>query len=205
MKTKSRRGKRRTGRPSQEIGVARSDILRAALAVFALRGLEGASMREIARNAKVDPALLYHYFKGKEDLFLSAVRVRLQPPSPSAIPANESQDERAARLIRTFFERWGDGSKSQAFVALVASTSASPRMARLVRNLFVSDLFPHVAKRLGRSNADIQAGLVASQLIGLGVIRNVLALEPLAGMPLADFARLAAPAVAVALRAPTVL
>jgi AcrR family transcriptional regulator len=194
------RGKRRKGRPLKNAGVARSDILRAALEVFAQRGLEGASLREIARKAKVDPALPHHYFDGKVDLFLSAVRMRLQPPSPGSVPPDETENQRAARLIRTFFERWGDGSTAQPFRALIASTAASPAVARLVQKLFVSQLFPYVAKRLGRSNADRQAGLVAAQLIGLGVIRNVLALEPLASMPLEEFSLLTAPGVAAALR-----
>lgn len=44
----------------------RLHLLDAALRVFARKGYEGASVREIAAEAEVAPALLYHYFPGKE-------------------------------------------------------------------------------------------------------------------------------------------
>jgi TetR/AcrR family transcriptional regulator len=48
----------------------RARIVRAAHHEFAMRGLEGARIDEIARRADINKQLLYHYFGGKEALYL---------------------------------------------------------------------------------------------------------------------------------------
>ncbi len=47
----------------------RADILAAARSVFARRGLDGASVREVAKAARVNNAMIYYYFKDKFELF----------------------------------------------------------------------------------------------------------------------------------------
>lgn len=49
----------------------RSEIVRAAVDVFAERGYFAARMREVAERAGVADGTLYLYFKGKEDLLVS--------------------------------------------------------------------------------------------------------------------------------------
>ena len=49
--------------------LTRSKILRAAEKLFALRGYDGASLREIINLAKVDLALVNYHFRSKENLF----------------------------------------------------------------------------------------------------------------------------------------
>jgi AcrR family transcriptional regulator len=55
----------------------RSTLLEAALQVFAEKGLEGASMRAIARAANCDASLLYYYFENKEAVFSAVLDQRL--------------------------------------------------------------------------------------------------------------------------------
>jgi TetR/AcrR family transcriptional regulator len=57
------------GRPEQTRGA----ILRAAIQEFAHKGIAGARTDAIARNAKVNKALLYYYFKDKDSLYLAAL------------------------------------------------------------------------------------------------------------------------------------
>ena len=47
----------------------RSEILAAARQVFAQRGLEGASVREVAEVANVNNAMIYYHFKDKGELY----------------------------------------------------------------------------------------------------------------------------------------
>ena len=53
--------------------VTRGRLLGAAAELFAQRGLEGTSVRDIARNAGVNQALVSHYFGGKRGLYQAAV------------------------------------------------------------------------------------------------------------------------------------
>lgn len=52
---------------------AREAILQAAGRIFAAKGLEGARTDAIAREARVNKALLYYYFKSKNALFNAVV------------------------------------------------------------------------------------------------------------------------------------
>jgi AcrR family transcriptional regulator len=46
----------------------RDGILKAAATIFRTRGFAGAGMREIADQAGLSPANLYHYFRGKDEI-----------------------------------------------------------------------------------------------------------------------------------------
>lgn len=63
----------RRGRPVRRPAAApvetRSHILDHAEALFALHGLHGVTVREVARAAGVDPALVHYYFETKPRLF----------------------------------------------------------------------------------------------------------------------------------------
>jgi AcrR family transcriptional regulator len=45
-----------------------------ALLVFAEKGFDGSSVREIARSAKVNPAMIMYHFGSKEGLYVAAMR-----------------------------------------------------------------------------------------------------------------------------------
>src|SRR6478735_1566627 len=53
----------------------RAVIVDAARRSFAAKGYDKASMRGIAREAGVDPALVHHYFEGKAGLFAATLDV----------------------------------------------------------------------------------------------------------------------------------
>jgi AcrR family transcriptional regulator len=63
----------RRGRPARRPAAVpvetRSHILDHAEALFALHGLHGVTVREVARAAAVDPALVHYYFETKQRLF----------------------------------------------------------------------------------------------------------------------------------------
>ncbi|MFH5184270.1 TetR/AcrR family transcriptional regulator [Paenibacillus sp. TAB 01] len=52
----------------------RDQIMQAALKVFARRGCLGTKMSMIAAEAGISHGLLYHYFKSKDELFITLVR-----------------------------------------------------------------------------------------------------------------------------------
>lgn len=50
-----------------------SELAAVALDLFAERGFSGISIKEIARSAGINPALIYYYYKDKADLFRAAI------------------------------------------------------------------------------------------------------------------------------------
>lgn len=77
-------GRRRPARPSRSgrrVGDSgtREAILEAARARFGGHGYQGATIRAIAADAGVDPALVHHFFGTKEALFAAAMRLPVVP------------------------------------------------------------------------------------------------------------------------------
>jgi AcrR family transcriptional regulator len=68
---------RRPGRPAESEADLRERLLDAALARFVAEGIAGASLKSIARQAGVTPALVHYYFGNKEQLLSVVVEERL--------------------------------------------------------------------------------------------------------------------------------
>src|SRR5687768_10927277 len=92
-----RRG-RRPGSPDTRAGV-----LTVARERFATQGYAGTSVRAVAAEAGVDPALVHHYFGTKDDLFLAALELPVDPRQIllPAIAAGGVEDV-AERMLRAF-------------------------------------------------------------------------------------------------------
>lgn len=66
----------RPARRREQATWRREQLLDAAMSVFGSKGMEAASMREVAATAGVTPGLLYHYFESKEALARTVVTER---------------------------------------------------------------------------------------------------------------------------------
>ncbi len=85
----------------------REQLIEAALVVFARKGVDGASVKDIAAAAAVTPGLLYHYFDSKEDLVAAVLQERGFLPQLRALLSEHSDQPAAAvlpRLLRAFDE-----------------------------------------------------------------------------------------------------
>lgn len=77
---KAVRGRGRApGRPSGESVDLRQRLLDATVTCFARQGIAGSSLREIASEAGVTPALLHYYFGGKDALVEAVIEEKLMP------------------------------------------------------------------------------------------------------------------------------
>jgi AcrR family transcriptional regulator len=172
----NRRSGRRPGNPD-----TRDVVLAAARAAFAERGFDGATIRGIAADAGVDPALVHHYFGNKDKLFLAAVEAPADPSDllPEVLAA--PRDELGAAVVRLLLKVW-DGPMQPAGLALLRSAVSNEWTAKLLREFLVAKVLRKVVSSLG-FDPDVRAArisLVASQIIGLVMARYVLRLEPLA-------------------------
>lgn len=169
-----RRGRRPGGADT------RAALLSAAREVFGESGYEGATVRAIAGRAGVDAAMVNHWFGGKEALFAQAV-LNL-PFNPKALIAEILKGDRDAlgeRIIRTFLTAW-DGQGGGVFTAMIRSVSSHDQVANALREFFVHQVFGEMLNILGDTETGLlRANLVASQMIGLGMVRYVAHFEPI--------------------------
>ena len=168
-----RRG-RRPGAPETRAG-----ILAAAREMFAVHGYAGTSMRGVATQAGVDAALVHHYFGAKEDLFLAALELRVDP-RVAMLPVIEGGiDGAAERLMGVFLSVWDVEETRLPLLALVRGV-LEPGTQQLVRDGFFRMVLAPVGEALCLDQPERRMQLVASQLLGIVVIRYLLATEPLA-------------------------
>lgn len=99
----------------------REQIMDAALRVFARKGFDRATNKDIAREAGITPGLIYHYFAGKDALLQAAIQarspvqtVRTLPPDLGDLPPdkflrvvlmellNTVEDDKFLQLLRVY-------------------------------------------------------------------------------------------------------
>jgi AcrR family transcriptional regulator len=174
---------RRTGRrPGNQD--TRKDILDAARGAFAERGYDGASIRQIATSAGVDPALVHHYFGNKEQLFLETVQAPVNPRDVLPAVLAGGVDGVGERLVRMFLGVWDSPAGSTA-AALLRSAVSNEWTARMLREFLISQILRRLTRDLNLDTPDapLRSSLVASQLVGLAMARYIVKLEPMASAP----------------------
>ncbi len=168
---------RRPGAPD-----TRAEVLAAARRVFGEKGFSGTTIRAIATEANVDPALVHHYFGAKDDLFVTSLEVGLDPRAVLRPVIEGGLDGAGERLLRAFLSVWDDPELRPPLLALARSL-LEPSAPLMFRDGFFRVVLLPVAKALGVDHPEQRMALVASQLVGLVMSRYVLELQPLAALP----------------------
>jgi AcrR family transcriptional regulator len=174
----------------------REAILSSARKAFAEKGFDGASIRSIATGAGVDPALVHHYFGTKDQLFTAALQLPVDVAAVMSGLADGGMDGFGERLVRTILGVW-DSPAGSAAAALVRSAVAHEWTARLMREFLLTQVLRRVLGpfEIDPEEAPTRANLVASQMLGLLVMRYIIKMEPIAHMDPEDVARLIGPTI----------
>lgn len=173
--TRPSRG-RRPGAPD-----TRAAVLAAARAAFAAKGFGGTTIRAIAADAEVDPALVHHYFGTKDDLFLAAMELPVDPREVIARVVDGPVEEAAERFLRAFLSVW-DAPDLQPALLAVARGVMDPTAHRLLSEGFLPVVIQPVGVALGIDRPEHRMALVASQVMGLILVRYVMRIEPVASL-----------------------
>ncbi|GAA4389959.1 TetR/AcrR family transcriptional regulator [Tsukamurella soli] len=183
------RSGRRAGAPD-----TRAQILAAARTLFAAGGFERTSVRTIAADARVDPALVHHYFGTKQDLYLAALAVPVDPEPVLAAIRATPLGAVAHALLSGVIPLW-DGPLREAGVAVIRTQLGGSGDPALVRGFLQEIVLAELTERMeaGPGDGALRASLVAAQVFGLIAARHVLRLEPLASLPAAAVAAAYAP------------
>jgi AcrR family transcriptional regulator len=156
--------------------VTKQAILLAARERFAADGYERATIRAIAADARIDPAMVIRYFGTKEKLFAAAAEFELHLPALDEV----ARDEIGTRLAEHFVQRWeGD----EILLALLRTAVTHEAAAERMRDIFATQVGRAVADIVDDpAEAAVRAGLISSQILGLALCRYALRLPPVADL-----------------------
>jgi AcrR family transcriptional regulator len=160
----------------------REELLKAALRVFADRGIEGASLREVATEAGVVPGLLHHYFGGKERLMLEVIERYAFVPELDNI-LSETNRRSAAEVLTEIATRFNEVLSERANLMTLFFTGLANEQVRagLDRHMDIAQerLADFLAERVANGelrphNARAAAALLFSA-ISMGQLTGVAA------------------------------
>lgn len=178
--------KRAPGRPSADAPDQRAVALDAALACFVRQGIAATSLRDIAREAGVTPALLHYYFGDRQQLLDAVVAERVMPAFLSVRERLAQAGDDVADIVAAFVCGVTDAIARhpwwpQLWVREVLCEGGA------LRDLLVQRIAPDIARLLagrfaaaqaaGRLNADLDPRLLLPTLVGLTMF-------PAAGAPI---------------------
>lgn len=199
------------GRAGRRAGTSttRAAIAAAAQDQFAAHGYDRASLRGIAREAGVDPALITYFFGSKQRLFAEVVEL---PADPRTVLAQVTDGDPAGvgrRMATVLAGILDDDDARVRFVAIIRSAAQSEEVAAALRERLTRDILEPVAARVregvrpqhagppdedaAKHEARLRAGLVMSQVAGMIFARHVIGLEALTEASSEELVRALAP------------
>ncbi|SCF68640.1 transcriptional regulator, TetR family [Streptomyces sp. Ncost-T10-10d] len=174
-----------SGERRRDAAATRRRLLEAARDLFAERGYEGTTVRSIAERAGANQALLFRYFGSKQGLLTEVLaqggleQLRATPP--------EELFETALRSMLTRSAVGGAGDRS--LEVYLRSIGRGDEAAGTLREL--GEEYQSVLAGLsGTEDGALRADLAMAWLLGIGLMRTVVAREPLAGADPDDVCRL---------------
>jgi len=196
---------RRPGRRAGE-NRTREAILDAARRSFAARGYDGTTIRGVAADARVNPALVHHFYGTKEGLFAAAMKLPVLPSDllSRAFSAARDRfgDDFEAHLgevmVGTMLRAWDVTEVRTAFLGLLRTAATTDRGLAMLREFITSTILASMVRAAGladHAEGRYRAALVGSQVVGLGFTRYLLRLEPIASASTEDLVAAIGPTV----------
>jgi AcrR family transcriptional regulator len=184
--------RKRPGRPPGPSD-SRDRILSSARNLFARNGIDKTSIRAIAKDAGVDPALVHHYFGTKTQLFAAAIHIPIDPMQVIGPLREVPVDQLGHVLPQILLQLW-DSELGKGFIATLRSILAGSE-ASLIRSFLQEVIAVEVGNRVDNppGSGRLRVQYVASQLVGVVMARYILELEPFKSLPVEQIAETIAP------------
>ncbi len=187
--------RKRPGRPPGASDT-RDRILSSARELFARNGIDKTSIRAIATDAGVDPALVHHYFGTKTQLFAAAIKIPIDPMSIIG-PLREVPVDEIGHVLPSLLLPLWDSELGKGFIATLRSVLGGSNVAELsmfrafLQDVITAEVGSRVDDPPGSGRVRVQ--FVASQLIGVVMARYILELEPFRSLPVTEVVETIAP------------
>lgn len=165
-------GESEPGGRKKDAAATRAALLAAAQELFAERGFDRATVREIAARAGANQALLFRYFGSKEELFRAAIadrgrRVLEEGPAPELL----------GRLLAGAL----DPSAAQGhWLQAALRSSGHDEGATAIRHELGDEYVRALSELTDAPDAELRSDLLLAWLLGIGLVRSVYQRDPLA-------------------------
>lgn len=174
-------------RRPRNASATRADILSAARVRFGADGYDRATVRAIAADVGIDPALVIRYFGDKEGLFAAAAEFTVDLPDLTGV----GPDDLADVLLPRFFAVW---EEEGAFLPLLRAAASSQTAAATMREMFTTQVAPMLST-ITPDHPEERAGLLGAFIIGLASSRYILRTPGIADMDRAAITYWTAPII----------
>lgn len=186
----------RTGRRPGSPDTAAA-ILEAARTSFGERGFNATTIRAVAAEAGVDPALVHHYFATKADLYAAAIEIPLSPSTVIPQVFGGEVSGLGRRVTEFFFSVWEEPESRRPLLAMLGGAfGGNDQGVAGFREFLVSGLLDRAVAAIGGGRrTEERVELAMAHLLGIAVLRYVVVLEPLASLEVPRLVDLVAPRV----------
>ncbi|QOR70233.1 TetR family transcriptional regulator [Ruania alkalisoli] len=194
----------RTGRPARSgrrpgANDTREQILRSALTLFSEHGYGGTTIRAVASDAAVDPALVMHFFGSKDQLF-AAVLAQVDDLPARIGQSLQCEPEHLAHRLATFYlTGWESEEIGPVLRAVLRSASASEEAAHRLREAIEGHFLRDATAGMDPALAE-RLPFAMAHLFGIATARYVLQVGPVANLPLEELIEIVTPGLDAVLR-----
>jgi AcrR family transcriptional regulator len=169
----SRPGRWRSGAESKQ------RILETARTLFRRHGYDGTTVRAVAAEAGVDPAMVFYFFGTKQGLFGAALDMSADLPPAIESIFTGGLDGIGERIVHTLLANM-DKSDRTPLAMLTRSAPTHDQSEALLREFIDREITGRLTALLDTPDAALRAGMVNVQLLGLTVARYIVRIEPIA-------------------------
>ncbi|WP_261555291.1 TetR/AcrR family transcriptional regulator [Frankia tisae] len=175
MKDETSTVKNTTAPRRRDAAASKERLLAAAAHLFAERGFDKTTARDIGQLAGIDPTMIARYFGGKAQLYIAV----LQAEDAGETPTDFLEPDRLAALVRRT-DRSGPGPIFQAALKPYDDQTAQQAAAAELHRRIVAPLTARLAREHA-ADAHLRAELLTAALIGVVLARHTGVLATLAG------------------------
>jgi AcrR family transcriptional regulator len=171
IEEKSARRGRRVGSSN-----TRDAILAAAKKSFATDGFAATTIRKVAKDAGVDPALVMQFYQSKDVLFGASLAVSVDALNSMSDAYEGPIDGLGLRVTRAFIKLWeSKNGDAEALFAMQRAAMSSELAASQLRDFVQYRLVEVISPKIhGGPDAPLRAGLAAAMLVGVIVSRDIV-------------------------------
>ena len=180
-------GQPTTGRRPGDSEVTKASVFDAARSTFAEHGFESATIRMIAAEAAVDPALVLHYFGSKEELFVAVHELPFSPEEAEAAIFDGDLDGLGERIARFYLSALAVPDSPA--VSLLRAAATHTAAADMLKTFIEMTLMGPGLEIVKSPEARFRMSLVASHLLGVLFGRLILSMPELVTCDIEDIIR----------------